>query len=87
MTKACVVATGGAAADIPDFPMATTAGRPFDPPPALRALEARAPITKGRLWDGMDDPEHARLRRIVTARSRSSGSRRCGRGSSGSWRA
>jgi cytochrome P450 len=87
---------------------------PFDPPPALKDLQEKTPLTKVRLWDGsepwlvtryadqravlgdlrvsadtdspgyptkaspeagegklsfimMDDPEHARLRRMVTA--------------------
>ena len=106
-----------ALADIPEYPMPRAVGCPFDPPPALRALQAQAPITKVRLWDGstpwlvtryadqralladprissdsrlpgfphpsagaharfrdqaptflnMDDPEHARLRRMATA--------------------
>jgi cytochrome P450 len=108
--------TAGAPAAIPDFPMARAAGCPFDPPKDLRTLQAQAPITRVRLWDGstpwlvtryaeqralladprisadtrlagypyasagfrerrkqartfinMDDPEHARLRRMVTA--------------------
>jgi cytochrome P450 len=116
MTNAYVAATGRTAAEIPDFPMSRAAGCPFDPPPALRALQARVPITKVRLWDDstpwlvtryadqrvlladrrishdgalpgfpyvseggrawcaeersflfMDDPEHARLRRMVSA--------------------
>ena len=104
-------------AGIPDHPMPRAAGCPFDPPPAMRALQEEAPITRVRLWDGstpwlvtryddqralladprlssdvmhphyphqaagtgarrkeaqaafitMDDPEHARLRRMVTA--------------------
>jgi len=103
-------------ADLPEYPMPRAAGCPFDPPPALRALRAQAPVTRVRLWDGsypwlvtryadqralladprlssdsrlpgfphenagmrarrrvgrtfvnMDDPEHARLRRMVTA--------------------
>ncbi|MFF3941571.1 cytochrome P450 [Streptomyces phaeofaciens] len=99
---------------IPEFPMPRAARCPFDPPPALRDLQERAPLTKVRLRDGsepwlvtryadqrailgdprvsadtdspgypskagpeggegklsfimMDDPEHARLRRMVTA--------------------
>ncbi|MFF2147399.1 cytochrome P450 [Kitasatospora sp. NPDC058190] len=101
---------------VPDYPMPRAAGCPFDPPPALRTLQAEAPISRVRLWDGstpwlvaryedvrallsdprissesthphyphqspaakerrtqsrtfitMDDPEHARLRRMVTA--------------------
>ncbi|GAA1292141.1 cytochrome P450 [Pseudonocardia aurantiaca] len=108
--------TDQALVDTPDYPMPRAAGCPFDPPPALRALQAQAPITRVRLWDGstpwlvtryadqralladprissdttapgyphisagvrerrtqartfisMDDPEHARLRRMVTA--------------------
>jgi cytochrome P450 len=98
----------------PEYPMARAAGCPFDPPPALRALQEAGPLTRVRLWDGttswlvtrydeqralladprvsadvtrpgyprpvaigqrprrfsfisMDDPEHARLRRMVTA--------------------
>jgi cytochrome P450 len=101
---------------IPDYPMARATGCPFDPPPAMRALQAEAPLVKVRMWDGstpwlviryaeqralladrrisadvtrpgyphvtagsrerrrlartfisMDNPEHARLRRMVTA--------------------
>src|ERR687891_957647 len=40
------------ATNIPEYPMARAAGCPFDPPPALRALQAQAPIAKVRLWDG-----------------------------------
>jgi cytochrome P450 len=103
-------------AEAPPFPMLRATGCPFDPPPFLRTLQADAPITRVRLWDGsvpwlisrynhqrvllsdprisadaahphyphattgqkeikkevrtfsnMDDPEHARLRRMVTA--------------------
>ncbi|MFF9645849.1 cytochrome P450 [Kitasatospora aureofaciens] len=103
-------------AEVPDYPMTRAAGCPFDPPPALHTLQAEAPISRVRLWDGttpwlvtryedvralladprigsdsthphyphqspaakerrrqsrtfitMDDPEHARLRRMVTA--------------------
>lgn len=111
------VARTGAAADFPEFPAPRAAGCPLDLPPGLRALKARGPIAKVRLWDGssawlvtryadqralladgrishddtlpgfpsvsagsrarnllgmrtfiaMDDPEHARLRRMVTA--------------------
>ncbi|WP_416981692.1 cytochrome P450 [Streptomyces sp. T028] len=99
---------------VPEFPMPRADRCPFDPPPALRELRERAPLTRVRLWDGtepwlvtryadqrallgdprvsadtdrpgyptkaspdagegklsfimMDDPEHARLRRMVTA--------------------
>ncbi|MFI5562291.1 cytochrome P450 [Amycolatopsis japonica] len=96
----------------PSFPAARAAGCPFDPPPAIRSLQAETPLTRVRLWDDstpwlatryadqrkllsdprvsaditrpgypsptplrggsisfilMDDPEHARLRRMVTA--------------------
>ncbi|MBV6701691.1 cytochrome P450 [Kitasatospora aureofaciens] len=103
-------------AEVPDYPMTRAAGCPFDPPPALHTLQAEAPISRVRLWDGttpwlvtryedvralladprigsdgthphyphespaakerrrqsrtfitVDDPEHARLRRMVTA--------------------
>ena len=116
MTNTSIAAAGPAAAGVPDYPMPRAAGCPFDPPPALRELQAGAPITRVRLWDGstpwlvtryddqrvlladprissdsmhphfpntspafkerrrygrtfitMDDPEHARLRRMVTA--------------------
>ncbi|GAA4491210.1 hypothetical protein GCM10023191_024700 [Actinoallomurus oryzae] len=108
--------TSTPSAEVPRFPMPRATGSPFDPPPALRALRADAPITRVRLWDGstpwlisryddqrallsdprisadsglpnyphttpgqmtvrkesrtfinVDDPEHARLRRMVTA--------------------
>ena len=99
---------------LPEFPMPREARCPFDPPPALKDLQKKTPLTKVRLWDGsepwlvtryaeqravlgdsrvsadtdspgyptkaspeggegklsfimMDDPEHARLRRMVTA--------------------
>ncbi|MFE3037808.1 cytochrome P450 [Streptomyces canus] len=99
---------------LPEFPMPREAHCPFDPPPALKDLQEKTPLTKVRLWDGsepwlvtryaeqravlgdprvsadtdspgyptkaspeggegklsfimMDDPEHARLRRMVTA--------------------
>lgn len=100
-------------AEIPEYPMTRAAGCPFDPPPALHAMQEEGPLAKVRLWDGstpwivtryteqralladprisvdvtrpgypsptpirgsspisfilMDDPEHARLRRMVTA--------------------
>ncbi|MFC8427313.1 cytochrome P450 [Streptomyces sp. NPDC057253] len=104
----------GGADTVPEFPMPRAARCPFDPPPALKALQEKGPLTKVRLWDGsepwlvtryaeqrqllgdprvsadtdrpgyptkaspeagegklsfimMDDPEHARLRRMVTA--------------------
>ncbi|MFC4508221.1 MULTISPECIES: cytochrome P450 [Streptomyces] len=98
---------------VPEFPMPRAARCPFDPPPALRDIQERAPLSKVRLQDGseawlvtryadqrallgdprisadtdtpgyptkgsggaeskfgfimLDDPEHARLRRMVTA--------------------
>ncbi|MFE2073089.1 cytochrome P450 [Streptomyces misionensis] len=105
-----------APAALPEHPMPRAAGCPFDPPPALRDLQARRPVSRVRIWDGsspwlitrhedvrallgdprvsadprrpgyphrtaatrardqlrssfitLDDPEHARLRRMVTA--------------------
>jgi hypothetical protein len=38
--------------ETPEYPMPRAAGCPFDPPPALRTLQADAPITRVRLWDG-----------------------------------
>ena len=116
MSRAMTNPTDQALVETPEYPMPRAAGCPFDPPPALRALQAQAPITRVRLWDGsipvaghpvrrparpagrsadqlrhhgsrlpapqrgragtstqartfinMDDPEHARLRRMVTA--------------------
>ena len=116
MTKSVITGAEAPTTEVPEYPMARAAGCPFDPPPALRALQAEAPITKVRIWDGstpwlvtryaderalladprissdtrvpgyphgspglrerrrqartfinMDDPEHARLRRMVTA--------------------
>ncbi|MFF4301122.1 cytochrome P450 [Streptomyces sp. NPDC001601] len=116
MTTTSARATDTPAAQLPDYPMPRTARCPFDPPPALHALQDQAPISRVRLWDGstpwlvtryddmralladprissedthpqfphqspalkerrresrtfisMDDPEHARLRRMVTA--------------------
>src|ERR1700757_2039128 len=117
MTDPRTVSPAPAARGIPEYPMPREAACPFDPPPALRALQAEAPLTRVRLWDGstpwlvpryaeqrallaeprisadtthphypqigaaamararpnrafigMDDPEHARFRRMVTAR-------------------
>ncbi|QLJ01750.1 cytochrome P450 [Streptomyces sp. NEAU-sy36] len=105
-----------APAGLPEHPMPRAAGCPFDPPPALRDLQARRPVSRVRIWDGsspwmitrhedvrallgdprisadprrpgyphrtaatrardgiratfltLDDPEHARLRRMVTS--------------------
>ncbi|MFF1745669.1 cytochrome P450 [Streptomyces mirabilis] len=114
---AATAPTATASAGIPEYPMARASGCPFDPPPALRALQTEGRISRVRLWDGstpwlvtrydderallsdprissdntrsgyphlsagalerrkraptfinMDDPDHARLRRMVTAR-------------------
>ncbi|SDH57522.1 cytochrome P450 [Nonomuraea jiangxiensis] len=99
-------------AEVPEFPGVRAASCPFDPPPALHALQREGPLVRVRLWDGstpwlvtryteqralladrrvsaditrpgypspapvrggplsfilMDDPEHARLRRMVQA--------------------
>jgi cytochrome P450 len=40
------------AAEFPDYPMPRAAGCPFDPPPALRALQDEAVISRVRIWDG-----------------------------------
>jgi cytochrome P450 len=107
---------GRAQRDVPVYPVPRAAGRPFDPPPELAALQAQGPLVRVRLWDGstpwlvtrhagqralladprisanvahpgyphpsesfrerrarfrafigLDDPEHARLRRMVNA--------------------
>ncbi|GAA3692212.1 cytochrome P450 [Nonomuraea antimicrobica] len=36
----------------PMFPMARTAGCPFDPPPELSRRSEQAPVSRVRLWDG-----------------------------------
>ncbi|MFJ8822734.1 cytochrome P450 [Streptomyces sp. NPDC102467] len=108
--------TADTAVGLPELPGTRAAGCPFDPPPALHALQTDSPVTRVRIWDGsspwlitrhdhmrtllgdprvssdpaqpgfphrsagmrerdrrsptfinMDDPEHARLRRMVTA--------------------
>ena len=43
--------TDASNAEIPDFPMPRAAGCPFDPPPALTALQEQGPISRVRLWD------------------------------------
>jgi len=116
MTDTPAIPAGPTGADFPDYPMPRATGCPFDPPPSLRQLEAEAPVSKVRWWDGstpwlvtryddqrvllanqrvssdtsnpqfpsfsagykkmhergrsfvrMDDPEHARLRHMLTA--------------------
>jgi cytochrome P450 len=116
LTEISCATTDPESAPLPEFPMPRAPRCPFDPPPALRALQAQTPLTRVRLWDGstpwlvtryaeqrallgdprlsadvthphyphvspgvgerrkqarnfitMDDPEHARLRRMVTA--------------------
>src|SRR3954468_9487234 len=52
MTENATTSTEAPTAEVPDYPMARAAGCPFDPPPALRALQTEAPIAKVRLWDG-----------------------------------
>src|SRR3981081_39313 len=51
-TDTSAATRAGAPVDTPDFPIARAAGCPFDPPPELRRLQAQAPITRVRLWDG-----------------------------------
>ncbi|WP_432279528.1 cytochrome P450 [Nocardia carnea] len=119
MTEPLVDSAADVSSGIAAFPMARASGCPFDPPPALRELQAEGAFAKVRLWDGstpwvvtrhadqrallsdprisadptqsgfpywdsaqctrgkeaqsriplfeMDDPEHARLRRMVSA--------------------
>ena len=52
MAKTATNPTVRALADIPEYPMPRAVGCPFDPPRGLRVLQAQAPITKVRLWDG-----------------------------------
>ena len=52
MTEKTTTASAQAADSVPDFPMPRAAGCPFDPAPQLRRLQAEAPITKVRWWDG-----------------------------------
>lgn len=83
MTDTPVIPTGPTAADFPEYPMPRAAGCPFAPPPHLRRLLISSDImppnfpssVQGpreglrRLFNFlfMDDPEHARLRRMETA--------------------
>ena len=116
MTENPSTASTMAADGIPGYPMPRAAGCPFDPAPQLRQMQADAPVTKVKWWDGstpwlvtryddqralfsdprissdssnphfppttpgfketqkrirpfirMDDPEHARQRRFLTA--------------------
>jgi cytochrome P450 len=39
-------------ADIPGYPMPRAGRCPFDPPPGLLKLQAEAPITRVRIWNG-----------------------------------
>jgi cytochrome P450 len=41
-----------AGAEIPYFPMARDPRCPFSPPPELKRLQAEAPVSKVRIWDG-----------------------------------
>src|SRR5260370_8741792 len=47
-----MIPAGPSAAGVPGYPMPRAAGCPFDPPPRLRELQAEAPLTKVRGWDG-----------------------------------
>lgn len=47
-----VSSTDVRAGELPEFPMARAAGCPFDPPPALRAMQQDGLPRKVRLWDG-----------------------------------
>lgn len=48
MADTSAATTEGTVATIPDYPMPRVADCPFDPPPALRALQKEGPITKVR---------------------------------------
>jgi cytochrome P450 len=52
MTENPTTANALAADSVPDYPMPRAAGCPFDPAPQLRRLQAEAPITKVKWWDG-----------------------------------
>src|SRR6201998_3818903 len=52
MTERPTTMAESAAIEVPQFPMPRAPRCPFDPPPALRALQQDAPITKVRIWDG-----------------------------------
>src|ERR1700739_4464829 len=52
MTDTRTVSPAPAARGIPEYPMPREAACPFDPPPGLRELQAEAPLTRVRLWDG-----------------------------------
>jgi hypothetical protein len=52
MTENPTTASALAADSVPDFPMPRAAGCPFDPAPRLLELQAEAPITKVKWWDG-----------------------------------
>jgi cytochrome P450 len=52
MTDSPTTMAESAAIEVPEFPMPRAPRCPFDPPPALRALQQDAPITKVRIWDG-----------------------------------
>jgi hypothetical protein len=39
---------------VPAFPMQREPRCPFDPPPALEALQEQGPLTRVRLWDGSE---------------------------------
>jgi cytochrome P450 len=51
MIDTSTATTGPDPANVPGYPMPR--GRcPFDPPPGLRELQAKAPITRVRIWNG-----------------------------------
>src|SRR6201998_3696996 len=52
MTDSPTTMAESAAIEVPEFPMPRAPRCPFDPPPALRALQQDAPITTVRIWDG-----------------------------------
>jgi cytochrome P450 len=52
MTDRTTIPGEPVAAGLPEYPMPRAACCPFDPPPGLRELQAEAPLTRVRLWDG-----------------------------------
>src|ERR1700757_623480 len=44
--------TSKIAAEVPDYPMARSAGSPLAPPPQVLALNAVKPLSRVRIWDG-----------------------------------
>ncbi|OLR93306.1 cytochrome P450 [Actinokineospora bangkokensis] len=52
MTETLASASEPSAEHLPRHPAPRAAGCPFDPPPALHALQAESPVSRVRIWDG-----------------------------------